>query len=98
MSATSDRDEPGPVAIPDHSHGPVVSAGAGLAIAGIWVACSAVTVLVVLVTFTRLGGQPESMKQVLALNDNDTLTLLLYLGLPMVAAFWATKLVIGKRK
>jgi hypothetical protein len=63
-----------------------VSTGAGLAIAGIWLAAAGLTALLVMVTFV---WAPD---QVLG----DDWLLLILLALPMLAAFTATMRILGR--
>ena len=69
-----------------------VSVGAGIAIAGIWVSSSALTIMLLLITFV-LDEQVEPAPD---LSTWGAVAVLLLLAAPMMAAFAATRLVLNK--
>ena len=71
---------------------PSVSAGAGIAIVGIWVSSSALTIMLLLITFV-LDEQAEPAPD---LSTWGAVAALLLLAAPMMAAFAATRLVLNK--
>lgn len=75
-----------------HLTGVHVSMGAGVAIAGIWLSASALTAILLLITFVwdkQVEPAPE-------LSTWSAVTALLLLAAPMIAAFAATRLVLNK--
>jgi Na+-transporting NADH:ubiquinone oxidoreductase subunit NqrE len=75
-------------------HQPVhVSTGAGIAIAGIWIASSAVTIVLLLIMFV-LGN--HSQDEQIKLSAWDAIVLFLVIGAPMIAAYNATKMILDK--
>ncbi|HET8690332.1 MAG TPA: hypothetical protein VFL81_02755 [Candidatus Saccharimonadales bacterium] len=73
---------------------PEVSVGAGIAIAGVWLAGSATTILLSMMAFVW-SAQPTT-EQAQEAASSGIWILIILLALPMAAAYWATKLILGK--
>ena len=70
-----------------------VSTGAGIAIAGIWIAGSSVTIVLLLITFV-LGD--HSHDDQIKLSTWDAVILLLLLAAPMIVAYNATRMILNR--
>lgn len=72
-----------------------LSAGGGIALCGIWIACAAVTITIFLATFLFID-YPEATEE----NTENVRTWVILLCvcavLPMVAAYKITKTILGK--
>lgn len=80
------RPEPRPPA-------PPVSNGAGIAIAGAWIAGSAVTIVILLIMFVLAPPSEETFQE---LNGWSALVLVLLIASPMMAAYSATMMILSR--
>lgn len=95
-TSTADTDHPDPTPTDEHAQmpAPTISVGAGIAITGMWLAGGATTVLLTLIMFVW-SAQP-SPEQVQNVDSGFGIFLiLLLLAAPMIAAWYATKLVLA---
>ena len=70
-----------------------VSIGAGLAIAGIWLAASATTIFIMLILFV---WSPSGVTTAVHLDGWSALMLLVLIAAPMIAAYYITKVILNK--
>jgi drug/metabolite transporter (DMT)-like permease len=78
---------------PNEKHPHQLSTGAGIAIAGIWLAGSAVTIVLLLIFFV-IGD--HSHDDQVKMTATVLIVLILLIAAPMIVAYNATKMILNK--
>jgi hypothetical protein len=87
---TADVSESTSGAVSDAQTTPHVSTGAGIAIAGAWIAGAAVTIALLFIIFAGNDHNQDAK-----ITGIDAIMFLLLLASPMIASYNATKMILG---